>query len=81
MRLIPELLVTRLGLPVVTLASLPVVVVCGLGFAVTILVNVDFGGVSAVFVLMTTDVVAFGKRAVVEGSESVEVEDVEVWFA
>ncbi len=47
----------------------------------TILVKVDFGGVSAVFVLMTTDVVALGKRAVVDVSMSVEVEDVEVWFA
>ncbi len=81
MTLIPEFVVARLGLPLVALASLPVVAVCGRGFAVTILVNVDFGGMLAVFVLTTTDVVTLGKRAVVDMSVSVEAEDVEVLLA
>lgn len=71
----------RLGFPVVVLVPLPVVVVCGLGFAVTMLVNVDFGSVLAVLVLTTTDVVALGKRAVVDVSVSVEAGVVKFWLA
>ncbi len=80
LRLIPALLVARSGLPVVTLASLPDDVICGFSVAVTILVNVDFGGVPAVVVLMTTDVVALGKRAVMGVRVGVEAENVEVWL-
>lgn len=80
-RLVAELLVAKLGFPVVVLAPLLVAVVCGLGCTVTTLVNVDFGGVLAVVVLKTTDVVAFWKRAVVDVSVRVEADDVEVPFA
>ena len=47
----------------------------------TMLVNVDFGGLLAVLVLRTTDVVAFGKRAVVDVSVRVGADEVEVWLA
>lgn len=75
------LLVAKPGFSVVALAPLPVVPVCGLAFTVTMLVNVDFGGVLAVVVLRTTDVVAFWKRAVVGVSVKVGADDVEVWLA
>ncbi len=83
LRLIAALIVARLGCPAVVLAPPLIVVVCRLQFAVTMLVNVDFGSVLVltVFVLRTTEVVAFGKQAVVDVRVRVEAEDVEIWLA